>query len=112
MRIEGGSQNASRIPGVYAYPVWKYNNQPVESVNQVRGNSYEFQTRRVSADTFERSAATADLARVVRERQVRENPGEFSQSMHNRSETTTRYENTAFGKPEGADRGLFLNILG
>lgn len=37
MRIEAGSQNASRIPGNYAYPVQRYNRAQVQAVNGIRG---------------------------------------------------------------------------
>ena len=37
MRIEAGSQNASRIPGSYAYPVQRYNRTGVQAVNGIRG---------------------------------------------------------------------------
>jgi len=36
MRIEGGSQNASRTPGVYAYPLHRYNPDPVEGIAAIR----------------------------------------------------------------------------
>src|SRR5688572_29673841 len=39
MTIETGSQNASRTPGVFAYPVQKYNPSPVESVKEVKERS-------------------------------------------------------------------------
>lgn len=39
MRIEAGSQNASRIPGTYAYPVHRYNPAGVEAVTKVRGKT-------------------------------------------------------------------------
>ena len=37
MRIETGSQNASRIPGNYAYVQQRYNQSAVESVGRIRG---------------------------------------------------------------------------
>lgn len=39
MRIESGSQNASRIPGVFAYPVHHYSSSPIEAVGIVKGQN-------------------------------------------------------------------------
>jgi len=36
VRIETGSQNLSRIPGNYVYPLVRYNPNPVEDVNAVK----------------------------------------------------------------------------
>jgi hypothetical protein len=36
MRIEGGSQNVSRVPGHYAYVAPSYNPGPVEPVERIR----------------------------------------------------------------------------
>ncbi len=38
MSIECGSQNASRIAGVYAYPSYEYSNQPVSATDKVSGS--------------------------------------------------------------------------
>ena len=39
MRIETGSQNASRIPGNYAYIQQRYNPTAVESVEGIQGDA-------------------------------------------------------------------------
>ena len=39
MRIETGSQNASRIEGLYAYPKVQYNRAPLEAVDKVQGRN-------------------------------------------------------------------------
>jgi len=36
MRIESGSQNASRTPDVYVYPIRKYSNAALEEISNVR----------------------------------------------------------------------------
>jgi len=41
MIIETGSQNVSRIPGHYAYPVRRYNTSPVNEIPAVRGRNYQ-----------------------------------------------------------------------
>lgn len=36
MRIENGSPNASRIQGVYAYPVHKFSDQPISQIDRIQ----------------------------------------------------------------------------
>lgn len=36
MQIEGGSQNLSRLPGLYVYPAPRYSPTPVEAVERLR----------------------------------------------------------------------------
>ena len=43
MRIESGSQNASRITGTYAYPLRKYNTSAVEEVSPAAGRTPHIQ---------------------------------------------------------------------
>lgn len=38
MIVEGGSQNVSRIPGQYAYPVQRYQSNPIQPVAAIRAN--------------------------------------------------------------------------
>jgi len=59
MRIEGGSQNLSRIPGDYVYPKPRYNPNPVEGVSGIpRERQSMMQTlKQVQQYPWDRSAA-------------------------------------------------------
>ncbi len=51
MFIETGSQNASRIPGVYAYPIQRYSSQGVTGVGAIEAKTSFFKERpRFSAE--------------------------------------------------------------
>ena len=49
VRIEGGSQNLSRIPGLYTYPAPRYAETPLEAVEALRGRSGRGQSRPLNA---------------------------------------------------------------
>lgn len=96
MEIYTGSTNASRIPGHYAYPVHRYNNQPIEPIGRLQGN-------------------TPDHVRKVQNHLDRINADEMRET-HNRTsqlrDGMSNYSNASFKQQEVAERGLFLNILG
>lgn len=45
MTIQSGSPNVSRLEGVYAYPVWRYSNQPISAVQKIQGSSEQVALR-------------------------------------------------------------------
>ena len=77
MRIDGGSQNVSRMPGVFVYPVHRYSNQAIQP-----------------------TAAVAP----------RFSPERSSLSLEQLRGVTSDYSSRAFGRPEGASPGLFLDL--
>lgn len=51
MRVEG-TQNMSRIPGVYVYPVRRYHTEAVENVPRVERKAPEPDARRLKEDNL------------------------------------------------------------
>ena len=60
MTIETGSQNASRIEGVYAYPINTYNTAPIESVSPVEAKVYSFSRKEKLAKIDEKEKNELD----------------------------------------------------
>jgi len=61
MIIETGSQNASRTPGLYAYPVRRYNTSSVEQVSAVQGrNSSVKKNSNIQAETLHKNQPVSE----------------------------------------------------
>jgi len=60
MIIETGSQNASRTPGLYAYPVRRYNQSSVEGVSAVQGKNFQIKQNRQIQNHLPQNPTSSD----------------------------------------------------
>ncbi len=103
MRVEAGSMNLSRIPGIFAYPARSYRNSPVEEV--------------ASVDTIVAKASPSELRHLAHGVEGLERPegeletGTISDSLSvpykDPSSISSRRSQT-----ESAERGLVIDIYG
>lgn len=98
MGIETGSPNASRLPGVYVYPLQSYNNQAIAPVSRVsQASRGALAQSSVTAPSFEKT--------VKEERFYLSDPKDEKNRLPESYENTAYYSNAALYK-----KGLFLNI--
>ncbi|MEQ9365205.1 MAG: hypothetical protein RIF32_13235 [Leptospirales bacterium] len=137
MILEGGSQNASRIPGQYAYPVQRYQSNPIESVSAIRGNAlshrHPVHTDYRTADTraFEGAGETSGALQRSRETHPRKElfrpdmyearrpaadsrnaAASLARDMEQSREPDNSYANSVFRARSEVAQGLFVNLLG
>lgn len=65
MRVEG-TQNMSRIPGVYVYPVRRYHTEPVENVPRVERKPPQADARQLKEDNLLELYTTKGIDRSTR----------------------------------------------
>ena len=93
MIIETGSQNASRLAGVYAYPSYRYSNQAISAVDRISGN------------------ADANTAREIGQSAAKSSQPIKMQDLETRLNTPANsYEGRAYGNKPFAT-GLTINLM-
>ncbi|MCR9143643.1 MAG: hypothetical protein NXI24_15450 [bacterium] len=134
MILEGGSQNASRIPGQYAYPVQRYQSNPIESVSAIRGNGlshrhpintdYRTSDSRGPAETssaLQRSRETYPRKELFRPDMYearrpaadsRNAAASLARDLEQSREPGDSYANSVFRARSDVSQGLFVNLLG
>ena len=95
LAIESGSQNASRLPGVYAYPLQSYSNQAIAPISRISISGSSFTPSPLAAPSSLGKAEAHTYSLNPRE-QRELSPANF-------------YENAPYSN--GAlYKGLFLNV--
>lgn len=129
MILEGGSQNASRIPGQYAYPVQRYQPGPIEPISSIRSNALSgrraIHSREESGDDvgalLERSRQTHPRKELFRPdmyearrpaENSRESAAALARDLEKTREPSDSYANSVFRARSDVTRGLFVNLLG
>ena len=132
--IEGGSQNVSRIPGQYAYPVQRYQSAAISPVGAVRAHpaALEHAMAARSGDALTRTRETyprrelfrPDLYEVKTRTkapesgpraaapQMREQARMLAEELEQSRSSESSYANSVFRARSDVTRGLFLNVLG
>ena len=137
MILEGGSQNASRIPGQYAYPVQRYQANPIESVSAIRGNALShrhpvntdyrindtrgFEGARETDSALQRSRETHPRKELFRPDMYearrpaadsRNAAASLARDLEQSREAQDSYANGVFRARSDVTQGLFVNLLG
>ncbi len=134
MILEGGSQNASRIPGQYAYPVQRYQSNPIESVSAIRGNAlshrhpvnvdYRTSDTRGPAEAnsaLQRTRETYPRKELFRPDMYearrpaadsRDSAASLARDLERSREPQDSYANSIFRARSDVTQGLFVNLLG
>lgn len=134
MILEGGSQNASRMPGQYAYPVQRYQSNPIEPVSSIRANAlshrhavnsdYRASDARAHSDpgdALQRSREAHPRKELFRPDMYearrpaadsREAAATLARDLEKSREPSNSYSNSVFRARSDVTQGLFVNMLG
>mgnify|MGYP001800772116 CR=1 FL=1 len=135
MIVECGSQNVSRIPGQYAYPVQRYQSNPIQPVAAIRANPTDSLPSGRRADLAPDRLELSDAVRRSREvnprndlfrpdmYEIREaerggsrpaapSVAELAREADSARESSQSYANSVFQARSAVQSGQLINMLG